>query len=270
MKIPSNTNTMTTRSEQRLSFDAAADLYDTYRADYPSQLAEDLLTTANVTNGDRILEIGCGTGIATVHFAPYGFSLLALEPGGSMAAIAQQKCTAYPNVEFQQTVFEEWPLEAEAFQLIYAAMSFHWIDPEIAFIKTADALAPGGTLAIIGNHPQRGDSELEQVIQRAYEKVKAVKPPKAHPRAVADNQGGPVERFNNSGRFGTVFSAEYPHSRTYNADEYVQLMMTMSDHRVMPEVEREWLLGEIHSAIERFGGVKKVEYLVKVHFARRL
>ncbi|MEZ4710629.1 MAG: class I SAM-dependent methyltransferase [Caldilineaceae bacterium] len=258
-------------TEQRLVFDEAASLYDQYRANYPPQLAADLLTLANVAAGDRILEIGCGTGKATIHFAPYGFPLLALEPGAAMCAIARQKCADFPNVGFRNDLFEEWSLEAEAFKLIYAAMALHWVDPEIAFTKTAAALAPGGTLACIWNRPQESEDALRQEIRRAYDKVKHVKQPqKAHPQALYEGQGGTIERFNASRRFGTVFSAEYPHSAQYSADEYIKLMQTMSDHRIMPEAEREWLYGEIFDAIERFGGVIKVDYLVTLYFARRV
>ena len=95
-------------------------------------------------------------------------------------------------------------------------------------------------------------------------------PLKAHPQALYDGRGGTIERFNASGRFGTVFSAQYPHSAEYTADEYIKLMQTMSDHRMMPDVEREWLYGAIYDAIERFGGVMKVNYMVTLHFARRL
>ena len=58
--------------EQRLIFDEVADLYDRYRPGYPERLATDLLQMANVQPGDRLLEIGCGTGKATVHFARMG------------------------------------------------------------------------------------------------------------------------------------------------------------------------------------------------------
>ncbi|MEZ4661240.1 MAG: class I SAM-dependent methyltransferase [Caldilineaceae bacterium] len=225
--------------EQRLVFDEAANLYDQYRANYPPQLAADLLSMANVADGDRLLEIGCGTGKATIHFAPYGFPLLALEPGEAMCAIARQKCAAYSNVAFRNDVFEEWPLEAETFKLIYAAMSLHWVAPEIAFTKTADALVPGGVLACIWNRPQESEDALRQEIRRAYDKVKHVKQSqKAHPQALYEGAGGTIARFNASGRFGTVFSAQYPHSVQYSADEYIKLMQTMSDHRIMPAAER--------------------------------
>ena len=152
------------KREQRLVFDEAADLYERFRAEYPPQLADDLLTMAAVVEGDRLLEIGCGTGKAAIHFAPYGFPLLALEPGEAMSSIARKKCATCPNVEFRNVVFDKWPLAAETFKLIYAAMALHWVGPEIAFTKTADALVPGGTLACIWNRPQKREGALEQEI----------------------------------------------------------------------------------------------------------
>ncbi|MEM7131938.1 MAG: class I SAM-dependent methyltransferase [Chloroflexota bacterium] len=260
---------MTHQREQRLIFDETAHLYDQFRPEYPPQVAQDLLTMAKLKSGNRILEIGCGTGKATVCFAPYGFPLVALEPGKEMAEFARHNCATYPNVEIQEAFFEDWPLEAESFHLIYSAMALHWVDPEIAFTKSADALIPGGMLAVLTNRAERGDTELDRAIQRAYEQVKDVKPFKAHPKTINHGRGGIVERFNDSDRFSTVFNAQYQHSRTFRADEYIQLMETMSDHRMMPADRREWLYGQIRTAIERFGGVIDLTYKVNLYFARR-
>lgn len=51
--------------DPRKTFDAVADLYDAVRPDYPATLFADLATDAQLQASDRILEIGCGTGLAT-------------------------------------------------------------------------------------------------------------------------------------------------------------------------------------------------------------
>jgi len=71
---------------RRLSFDASAALYDAARPGYPDALADDLLATA----GRRVLEIGAGTGKATVVFARRGASIVAIEPGPSLAVVLRR------------------------------------------------------------------------------------------------------------------------------------------------------------------------------------
>lgn len=255
--------------EQRLIFDEVADLYDRYRPDYPERLAVDLLQMANVQPGDRLLEIGCGTGKATIHFARTGHPLLAIEPGLAMLEIARQACAACPNVVFQNSLFEEWPIENAAFRLIYAAQAIHWVDPDEVFEKIAAALAPGGMLALFANRPQRADSPLEEAIQAAYAKVEEMQPIKAHPKA-KESRLLPSERLAVTGLFTPAVQHTYSqHNVTYTADAYVNLMLTMSDHRMLPLDRRNALLAEIHEAIMRFGGSITIDYKIELFYAQR-
>lgn len=255
--------------EQRLIFDEVADLYDRYRPGYPERLATDLLQMANVQPGDRLLEIGCGTGKATVHFARMGYPLLAIEPGKAMVKIARQACAAYPNVIFQNSFFEEWPIENAAFRLIYAAQAIHWVDPDEVFEKIAAALVPRGMLAVFANRPQKTNSPLEQAIQAAYAKVEEMKPLKAQPKT-KESRFLPSERLATTGLFKPAAHRTYiQHSVTYSADAYVNLMLTMSDHRMLPLNRRNALLAEIHGAIMRFGGSITVDYKIELFYAQR-
>src|SRR5215813_9478165 len=61
--------------EKAVSFDRVAELYEKARPSYPAQLAQELLDSAQMPEGGSILEIGCGTGKATVLFAPHGHSI---------------------------------------------------------------------------------------------------------------------------------------------------------------------------------------------------
>ena len=73
--------------QQRLVFGEVAELYDRARAGYPEALIDDVISFAG---GDgpslRALEVGAGTGKATVGFASRDLEILALEPSADMAA----------------------------------------------------------------------------------------------------------------------------------------------------------------------------------------
>ncbi len=57
----------------RTTFDEEAERYDRARPGYPSDVFEDLAQLTGLSPGDRILEIGCGTGQATVPLAERGY-----------------------------------------------------------------------------------------------------------------------------------------------------------------------------------------------------
>ncbi|MBI2952658.1 methyltransferase domain-containing protein, partial [bacterium] len=82
----------------RTVFDQAALDYDAVRPGYPEELIEDVVAISLIPKGGRILEVGCGTGQATLPFARRGYSMLCLDIGKNLAAIAAQKCCQYPQV----------------------------------------------------------------------------------------------------------------------------------------------------------------------------
>ena len=131
------------RRGRRRTFDSAAERYERARPPYPPQLFEGLATVAELDDGDRILEIGPGTGLATVPLAEQGYQIVAVELGAELAAIARRKLAAYPNVEVVVAAFEDWPLPNEPFDAVVSATAFHWIDPEVRLTKAAWHCVPG-------------------------------------------------------------------------------------------------------------------------------
>ena len=69
-------------------FNDVANLYDIYRPSYPVELIEDIILFSGIQPEGRILEIGSGTGKATILFAPKRYSILCLEPGQNLIDIA--------------------------------------------------------------------------------------------------------------------------------------------------------------------------------------
>src|SRR5215471_12761869 len=107
--------------EQRLTFDEVPELYDRNRPSYPDALFDDLVSLSGILPEGRILEIGCGTGQATIPLAQRGFSVICLEPGPSMARLAKAKLARFPRVQVLRATFEDWPVERGAFGLVVSA-----------------------------------------------------------------------------------------------------------------------------------------------------
>src|SRR5215472_6180709 len=97
-----------TRERLRRTFDQVAPLYDRARPDYPEQLFDDLFALANLGPGARVLEIGCGTGKASLSLARRGCELHCVESGAKLAAIARFNLAQFPLVEVATALFETW------------------------------------------------------------------------------------------------------------------------------------------------------------------
>jgi SAM-dependent methyltransferase len=257
-------------TEQRFVFDAVAQLYQRSRPGYPEALVEDALKLAEVRPPARLLELGSGTGHATEPFARRGYSVLCLEPGARMVKLARARFADSPRVAFEITTFEAWSPPSDRFDLVYCAQAFHWLDRETRFGKIRGLLRPGGSLAVFGNRPIARPGPLEDAIQDAYRRIApSLAKPGAPGGCCCSHELESLEVEFAARGLASVTAREYPWSRAYPRDVYLELMRTQSDHCLLPDAQREALLGELGAAIDSFGGVLEVDYSAGLVLGRR-
>jgi ubiquinone/menaquinone biosynthesis C-methylase UbiE len=145
-----------TRHRQRALFDGIADRYTQSRPGYPARVVEFAVTTAGLGAGAPILEIGCGTGQLTGRLAYSGYRVVAIDVGPAMVAAARERLVG-AEAEFWVTSFEDLNVADASFDLVISGAAFHWIDPEVAYRKSARLLRPGGWLARLGTHEHYDD-----------------------------------------------------------------------------------------------------------------
>lgn len=253
--------------ELRFVFDEAAELYRQARPTYPLELIEDLIRESCLRPGARILEIGAGPGTASVLFAGRGYRLLCLEPGARLAEIARRRLASDANARVAVTTFEEWRVEPEPFDLLFAAQSFHWIDPGVRFSKAARALGPEGALAVFANRPLRGTSPVDVRIRQAY----AEHAPELVSRGIdANTPENFLELFAAAPDFRPAQCREYAWRGDYEAAQYLDLLRTHADHLLLPADRLRRLLGSIREAIEADGNRLGVDYVSVLCWARRV
>jgi len=252
--------------EQRFTFDQVADLYKTSRPGYPDALIDDVIAYADLRPRDRILEIGCGTGQATEGFARKGYAIVATEPGADMLHGAREHLRDFDNVDYLQTTFEALPESATGFRLIVAAQSFHWVAPEVRFVKAAKVLVQGGTLAVFGHVPVRLPDRLREKFRAIYmERVGRWAPP---PEAWYLPAGPFKGWFDESGLFQPVVHKCYPWIRHHTTASYVAFHRTRSDHRMLTAEQGEQLLADLAQAIDSEGGRFDIDYETHLYMAR--
>jgi SAM-dependent methyltransferase len=255
--------------EQRFMFNAVADDYDRYRPGYPDALFEDLALATGLGSGDRILELGCGAGQATLGLAAFGVPLLALDPGPDLIRAASARVGQAPHVAFAETTFEAWPLQPQAFRLVVAAQAWHWIDPAVRFEKAAQALPPGGMLAVMGNVPMPGPADFTAAIEPIYLRLAP------HLWAPAPETwylpGAEFEaQFRADPRFGPVVHRAYPYTRHHTRESFEGLYRSFSYYQALPADVREALIGGVADVIETMGGVFDMDYEAHLYMAPRL
>lgn len=257
--------------EQRKSwYSAVAGAYDRVRPRYPVDSIDRAIASARLPPNAKILEIGCGPGIATVEFARRGFSMVCVEPSLEMCKFARQNCAEYPNVEIQNTSFEEWDLQAKSFDAVLAASSFHWIPPEIACPKAADALRDNCPLILLWNVVPSPRYEVFQVLEEVYRncvptlaKYASIEQDKLNLQAID-------KTLIDSGRFQELISDKVVHSITYNTDDYLMLLSTLSPYIALEPEVRNALFAGLRDKIKlHLGGAIELELLCIVEIMQK-
>jgi SAM-dependent methyltransferase len=123
-----------------------AGFYDARRPDFPVEVFADLMTLAGLSSASSVLEVGAGSGQATVRLAELGASVVALEPGAALAALAAERLAGCDEV----TVVRGDPGDQRC-DAVIAATSWRWVDPELRWRKAYDVLAPAGSLVLLGH-----------------------------------------------------------------------------------------------------------------------
>jgi len=261
---------MSASDDLRSTFDSAADLYDEARPSYPEELFDDLVELGELEPDDRLLEIGCATGKATRPLLERGFSVVCVELGAQLAERARRNLTGLP-VEIRVAPFEQWEDEAGAFDLVYAATAWHWLDPAIRYLKAHRLLRAGGHLAFwsaLHAFPPGFDPFFTE-IQEAYDRIGRHRQgewPPPRPEDIPDD----AAEIEASGLFEDVRVRRYGWERLYTADEYIALLSTFSDHIALEPKMREQLFREIRRRIvERPDRRVRRHWYAILHVARR-
>jgi protein-L-isoaspartate O-methyltransferase len=257
-------------ARRKESFDAEAEAYDRFRRPYPDEVFADLVSSAGIRAGSRVLEIAPGTGQLSVPLARLGVELVAVELGPSLAAIARRNLAPFPRASVEVGAFEEWSPPAVPFDAVVCATAFHWLDPNVRFARCAAALRPGGALAIISTHHVAGGSHAFHVeSQRLYvgaglAEDENFSPPAAEelPPSYPELDGDPA--------FTQVERTWHPIERHFTAAEYVGLLRTDSLVARVSEPGRQAFLDGIGQIIEeRCGGEITRAFVHELIVARR-
>ncbi|QMU69242.1 trans-aconitate 2-methyltransferase [Streptacidiphilus sp. P02-A3a] len=242
-------------------FGEVAERYHAARLGYPEELVADVLGFADL--GDRpVVEVGAGTGKATVSFAAHGLDLTCLEPDPRMAEVLRRTVAPYPAVRVENLVFEDWRPGGRRFGLLYAATSWHWTDPARRWDLAHAALVPGGALALFWNGAGVVDPALHAALAAADAAYPDLEPP--HARLASEFDGGigewreasgwPEAECRRDGRFTDLVSTRHARPQHFGTAHYLDYLDTISRYRILPDDRREQVLQQTARILDAHGG----------------
>jgi ubiquinone/menaquinone biosynthesis C-methylase UbiE len=278
-----------TRSYGKVFNDVAAQ-YDRNRPSYPDALVDHACRLARIGDGDRVLEIGCGTGQLTRSLLARGLRVTAVEPGDRLIAIAGENLTDAGDVEFINARLEDMQPPRGRYQAVFSASAIHWVDPDLSWRKIAAVLAADGTLALIqyfGLQQQHSADDQEQLLSAMRRHAPEIAAAWPVYRDLESTIAGVEERRGNVadawgwlgsydiGRdyaadlFEDVQFASAPNLIEHTGDEVNAVLGTMSFWARLSPDQRDALANENRALHERLGRPIRASTLAGLLTARR-
>lgn len=248
--------------EQRATvFGTDAARYDRTRPGYPDEFIDALVVRPDL----RVLDVGCGTGIASRLFAERGCQVLGVEPDERMAEVARSR-----GVEVEVASFEDWDASGRRFDAVVSAQAWHWLDPTVGARLARAALNGGGQLAILWNVPCHAPM-AQAAFDEVYDRYRLPDGTRCSPPgALAEGSERFIEGIVAAGGFADPLEVSRSWAQQYTTAEWVDLLPTHSDHRLMDQATLDGLLSATANAIESLGGLIEVTYTTHLVSAQAL
>jgi SAM-dependent methyltransferase len=240
------------------SFDVVADEYDAARPGYPVALYDAL----EPIRGQRVLEGGAGTGIATASLVARGAHVIAFDLGPEMLRRALARLPELPAVVADGAAT---PFRSASVDLLCWAQAWHWVSAERRVDEAARLLVPGGRWAGWWSHPR---ADGESWFDRYWD--------------VIERHCPTASRWHRDLDWGAEFAASpffeigprqvFPWVRNVSVEQWLTDERSKSYVAALAEANRSELLHNLESILrEAFpSGVVKVVYETWLWIARRV
>jgi SAM-dependent methyltransferase len=129
-----------------VSFDVSGDAYDRFMGRYSRELAPAFADFAHVESGQRVLDVGCGSGVLTEELASrIGADHVAgADPSPLLDACAER----VPGADLKRAAAEDLPWPDDSFDAALAQLVVHFMtDVEDGIAEMARVARPGGVVA---------------------------------------------------------------------------------------------------------------------------
>jgi SAM-dependent methyltransferase len=262
------------RSEGRGLFGLDPDGYDAARPQYPEEIYSFLTDHGALGPNTATLEIGAGNGLATRRLLALGANPLTLvEPDPRFAPMLRELCASSPaECRLIEQPFEDADCGRQAYDLVAAATSFHWIDPARGLNKIASVLRPHGFIALWWHVFQ--DLDRDDPFHEATQAILAdlaispSNPPGEIPYAL--DKHARIRDLTDAGKFESIRYFETRWTLVLTPEEVGRLYLTYAHIQRLTAATRSRVIEALMEVAQtRFGGAVERNMTAPIYLAQR-
>jgi SAM-dependent methyltransferase len=231
------------------------------RPPYAESVIDELVATAGLTPGDRVCDVGAGTGHLSFHLLSRGLAVDAVEPNDAMRAIGRERFEDAP-IEWFDAPAEDTDRPDSAYPLVTFGSSFNVVDPAGALAEVARILERPGWIAVMWNH-----RDLDDPLQTDIEAAIASRIPGYDYGA---RRRDPSPDLAASGRFHAPRAIEGTVEHAVDADEWVEAWTSHATLARQAGDQFERIVDEIGTLVARaqVGSTLTVPYTTRCWVAQ--
>ncbi len=222
------------REQTQAHYDRLAPVYDqnwTYSPDFLEWMSGCILVRLRVGQGDRVLDVGCGTGLYARRLAEHAGSVVCVDPSvGMLEQLPDDPRLVAVQASAEDLVSGSAPLPVDRFEAILVKEAIHHVtDPRAVIVGLVGLLVPGGRLLVV-MLPRSIEYPL---FKAAHDRFRELQPDPEVIAAAMGDAGLAVELSYDD--FPLVFPTE--RYMTMVRDRYLSLLSTFDDEEVAAGVE---------------------------------
>lgn len=226
----------------RNNFGVLSTEYHTARRGYPPELFEYLKSLVK-TEGKKVLDVGCGTGIATRQLKEVGFDVNGSDKDETMVKVALENS---PDISYIVAPADKLPFESETFDVVTIFTAFHWFAHEKAVEEMKRVLKPGGVLfaALKDNRTNPKTAHIRKEYRAILHKYVGDR----YNSANKYNPGPLLKKCN----LKNIEEKSFPIDELYTVEEALTLIKSLSFWNLVPDEKKPEMLGELKAHYEKY------------------